>query len=71
MTQSASDVSIVIGRRGRRWEGNDKFLARHLQNDDADESASEVATTKYFMPSSRMTLGLAIMLHNEFPISPT
>jgi hypothetical protein len=26
---------------------------------------------KYFVPSPRMTLGLATMLHSEFPITPT
>jgi hypothetical protein len=48
-----------------------KFLARHAENQDVHKDASEVATAKYFVPSPRMTLGLATMLHSNFPITPT
>jgi hypothetical protein len=51
--------------------GHRKFLACRLQIEDADKSASEVTVAKYFMLSPRTMLGQAIMLHNEFPISPT
>jgi hypothetical protein len=57
----------VCGRVGRPK----KFSARHPENEDVHKDASEVAMAKYFVPSPRMTLGLATMLHSEFPITPT
>jgi hypothetical protein len=54
-----------------------KFLARHPENEDVDlvirfeAAARRSLSRKFFVPSSKMTLSLATMLHSEFPITAT
>jgi hypothetical protein len=81
MTRSLAKRITSRRRDGRQAHARPprlkKFLARHPENKDVDltirseDTGEKIVVSKFFVPSPKMTLGRATMLHSEFPITPT